>query len=405
MSNERKQRMGQDSTLDITAAWQLAPGVTYLNHGSFGPTPIPVLEARERWQRELAANPMDFFVRRLNGLLEDAAGELAKFVNAPRDNLVFVPNATVAMNVVAANLPLKAGDEVLLNDHEYGAVIRIWGQACQAVGAKTVLARLPYPMTSPSEVVDAIFDKVTDRTRLLVVSHVTSPTAIILPIQAICDRARELKLPVCVDGPHAPAMVPVDLKSLDCDYYTASCHKWLSAPLGTGFLYVRSRHKQGLRPTVLSWGRSLDGKNPSWKDEFHWPGTFDPTGALAVPAAIQFLKDYGLARFREETHALARYAREQMLERLQAKPITPDDASWYGSMVAVELPLPDDATPPGPPHPLQQWLWENHRIEIPVVRWREKTLLRVSAHLYTTRGQIDLLVEAVADWLNRKAAT
>ncbi|HWL09137.1 MAG TPA: aminotransferase class V-fold PLP-dependent enzyme, partial [Planctomicrobium sp.] len=255
---------------------------------------------------------MDFLIRRLPDLLNDSLQKLGHFLNAPSDNLVFVPNATVGMNVVAANLPLSKEDEVLLTDHEYGAVIRIWGQACQTTGARTVLARLPFPITSTEELIDTLFQQVTPRTRVLVVSHVTSPTGMIFPIQQICERARQQGILTCVDGPHAPAQVPVDLKAINADFYTASCHKWLCGPFGTGFLYVRSKFKQGLRPTVTSWGRSLNGEPPHWKDEFHWPGTYDPTGALAVPSAIDFLTRYGIQRFRDETHVLVRSSRQQL---------------------------------------------------------------------------------------------
>jgi len=389
-----------ESTADSQAAWPLDPQVTYLNHGSFGPAPIPVLAAREHWLREHSANPMDFFLRRMPDLLEDSVKSLAHFLKGTPDNLVFVPNATAGMNIIATNISLQPGDEVLLTDHEYGAVIRIWGQVCPPQGARTVIARLPFPVTTQAELIETLFSQVTPWTRVLVVSHVTSPTGMILPIQDICARARSLGILTCVDGPHAPAQIPVDLQSLDCDFYTASCHKWMSAPFGTGFLYVRSRFKQGLKPSLTSWGRSLRGDAPNWKDEFHWPGTFDPTGFLALPTAIQFLKEQGLDRFRSESHALVRSSRRQLIDAVGASPLFPDDATWYGSMSAVELPIPEDSTRPGEMHPLQRFLWEQHRIEVPLVRWRERTLMRVSAHLYNTQEQIDRLVAAVADWMS-----
>ncbi|WP_437194082.1 aminotransferase class V-fold PLP-dependent enzyme [Planctomicrobium sp. SH527] len=385
----------------LRSLWRLTPGVTYLNHGSFGPSPVAVQNARLELLQELQGNPMDFLVRRMPELIRQSTTELARFLNASPDNVVLQPNATFAMNVVAANVALEPGDEVLLNDHEYGAVIRIWGQKCQAAGARTVLARLPYPLESKESIVDAIMAQVTARTRLIVLSHVTSPTALILPVKEVCERARHLKIPVCIDGPHAPLHVPVNLNELDCDFYTASCHKWLSAPFGSGFLYVRSRLKQGLKPGVVSWGRSLNGESPSWKDEFDWQGTYDATPNLAIPAAIAFFKEIGAKTFRSRTHELAAYVRQRLIEKVGARPISPDSNDWYGSMVAVELPIDDDQTLPGKVHPLQQWLWEQHQIEVPVVRWKEKTLVRVSAHLYNSQSEMDHLVEAVAEWLSR----
>jgi len=383
------------------AQWTFPEGVTFLNHGSFGPTPRSVLEVRERLLREQASNPMDFFLRKLEPLLEDAAEQMGRLVGCSGDNLIFVPNATAGMNIVAENVALAAGDEVLLTDHEYGAVVRIWGQACQQVGAKTVLARLPLPLDSKEELLDSLFEKVTPRTRLLVVSHITSPTAILFPVREICERARQQGLMVAIDGPHALGMVEIDLNSIPCDFYAVSGHKWLSGPYGSGFLYVRSRHKQGLRPNVISWGRSVAGRAPSWKDEFHWPGTFDPTPYLALPAALDLLKQYGLPRFRAETHTLCRLARQQLLTIPGSAALSTDSMDWYGSMVTVELPVRDDRTNLVQSHPLQKWLWEQHQIEVPIVRWREKTHIRTSCHLYNRISQYEKLVAAVQEWIER----
>lgn len=383
--------------------WKFGEGVNYLNHGSFGATPRTVQETRERLLREHAANPMDFFLRKMEPLLDEAAAVLGKFINAPAENLIFTPNSTAAMNIVAANIALQAGDEVLLNDHEYGAVSRLWGQVCKTAGAKTVLARLPTPLPSADEIVETLFQSVTPRTRLLIVSHITSPTAAILPIRQICERASAIGLPVCVDGAHAPAMVKLDLRTLPCDFYAASCHKWLCAPIGTGFLYVRSRYKQGLQPFLISWGKSVMGRPASWKDEFQWPGTFDPTPYLAIPAAIELLQQYGYDRFRTEMHMLCRYARERLLSIQDTQALTLDSPESYGTMATIRLPIPDSQANPNQMHPLQSWLWEQHRIEIPVVRWQNNVHIRVSCHLYNFRSQYDLLEKAVRDWLLKNA--
>jgi isopenicillin-N epimerase len=379
-------------------AWSLREGVTYLNHGSFGPTPDVVRDARQRWFAELESEPMDFYVRRLEPLLDAAAERLGRFVGCRADDLIFVPNATVGMNLVAASIGLQPDDEVLLTDHEYGAVVRIWGRACADTQAKTVLAHLPRPLQSTSELVDALFARVTPRTRLIVVSHVTSQTAAIFPVAEICRRARERNISVCVDGPHAVAMVPLQLSEIGCDYYTASCHKWLSAPLGSGFLYVRGRHKSELQPVVTSWGRSLSGRPASWKDEFHWFGTYDPSGYLSIPDAIEFLELVGLEQFRSQTHALARYAREQVLRVTGGEALVPDDPQWYGPMATITLPrVPKSEAWPGQPHPLQVALWERFQIEIPVFEWQGTLCLRVSCHLYNTPADVDRLVQALGE--------
>lgn len=228
-------------SLSANEAWNLEPGVTYLNHGSFGPPPEAVRQARAVWQERLDRQPMDFFVRQLEPALLAARNKLAQFVGSDPENLIFVENATVGMNIVADSFPLQAGDEVLLNNHEYGAVQRIWKRACDAAGAKLVIATLPLPIRNAEETVAGLLAEATEKTRLIVVSHITSPTAITLPVADLCRAARERGIAVCIDGPHAVAQLELNLESLGCDFYTASCHKWLSAPFGSGFLYVAPR--------------------------------------------------------------------------------------------------------------------------------------------------------------------
>jgi isopenicillin-N epimerase len=387
----------------LRSEWTLADDVIYLNHGSFGPSPLVVQQARLEWTALLERNPMDFFVRRMETELEAAAARLGAFVGADGDDLILVENATAGMNIVAANVRLGPGDEVLVSDQEYGAVLRIWRQMCQRSGANLVTARLPARPTSQSEVVDAFWQSVTDKTRLIVVSHITSPTAVIFPVEEICRRARERDIWVCVDGPHALAMLPLNLRRIDCDFYTASCHKWLSAPFGSGLLYVRRRHQQGLQPAVVSWGGSLSGRPVSWKDEFNWTGTRDPAAFLAISAALDFLDDYGPDQFRENTHALARYARQRIVAQTGLEPPIPDSPAWYGSMIALPLPppRPDEAKPKHSRRdPLQDKLWEQFRIEIPITESRGQRYLRVSCHLYNDRSEIDRLVDAVCQLLD-----
>ncbi|MCY2990599.1 MAG: aminotransferase class V-fold PLP-dependent enzyme [Planctomycetota bacterium] len=370
--------------------WDLRPGVTYLNHGSFGPPPKAVQRARQHWQAELDRNPMDFFVRHYEPAWFAARQTLAKFVGAAAQNLVFADNATSAMNVVAHSFPLRAGDEVLLNDHEYGAVLRIWQRATQSVGATVRFARLPLPVQSTEQVVEALFAATTPRTRLIVVSHITSPTAITLPVASLCAQARRCDIAVCVDGPHAVAQLPLELEQLGCDFYCASCHKWLSAPFGSGFLYVAPRHHSSVRPPQLSWGRLLPQQVEQWSDEFIWSGTRDPAAYLAVPAAIEFLEAIGLEKFRARLHALARYARQQLVELFGLPPSVPDAPEWYCGMAHVPL-------PPQTPADLQQGLWQRYQIEVPIVTWNERRWIRVSCHLYNRHADIDLLIRALRE--------
>ncbi len=376
----------------LASEFPLRPGVTYLNHGSFGPSPRVVLEARREWLERIESDPCDFFIRQLDKALADAREQVARFVGCRADDLAFVENATTGMNIVAASFPLEPGDAVIMSDHEYGAVVRIWERACRRRQARLVWRPVPMHVGSPDEVVEALLDELPPRSRLLVFSHVTSSTAVVFPAEALCRLARERGLAVCVDGPHAIGMRPVDLQRLDCDYYTASCHKWLSGPFGSGFLYVAPRAQHAIEPVVMSWGRTPLGelnRQRTWRDEFDWVGTRDVSSYLALPAAIEFLESVGLERFRLRTHELACEARQRISSLTGMAPLTPDSLDWYGSMVALPLPRGD-----GPP--LQQALWERAGIEVPIMTWQDRRILRVSCHVYTKPTDIDRLVDELA---------
>jgi isopenicillin-N epimerase len=385
------------------SSWSIPENVTYLNHGSFGPAPRVVQECREEWSHRLESQPMDFYLRQMEPALDAAMDVLSKFVGADSRDMVFVDNATVAMNIVAATTDLKPGDEIVLNEHEYGAVFRIWRHRCEQTGAKVISARIGTDGAAGSgtihdsaDIVDPILNSITDRTRMIVVSHITSPSAIIFPVIEICRAARERGIPVCVDGPHAIAMQEVNLRKIDCDFYCASLHKWLSAPCGSGFLYVKRKRQQALKTHMTSWGRSLSGREERWQDHLNWLGTRDPAPFLAVPAAVQFLEEVGLDGFRQSTHQLAQYARHQLERLFEQTALLPDSLDWYGSMVAVPLPPGDYKKPkPNAMHPLQRELRERYRIEVPIMEYCGRFFLRVSCHLYNTQDDVDRMIEAI----------
>ncbi len=382
---------------DLGRLWKLRPDTIYLNHGSFGPAPEPVLAAQRRWKAALDEQPMDFFTRLHEPAWRAARKHLAEWLGAAEDNLVFVENATHAMNVVADSFPLATGDEVLLNDHEYGAVIRIWRRACERAGAAPpVIAPLPRPFDDPEQVVEAVFAAVTPRTRLIVASHITSPTALTLPVEAICRRAAAAGIAVCIDGPHALAQLDLSLDALGCDYYAASCHKWLSAPFGSGFLYVAPHRQASVRVPQLSWGRLLPATPAAWFEEFIWSGTRDPSPYLAIPDAIELMRSVGLETFRQHARELASYARSRLIDRFQLPPLATRHDDWHVAMAHVPL-------PPGDARSLQQALWHKHRIEVPIVDWNGSRYVRVSCHLYNTREQIDVLVDALDQLLASEA--
>ncbi|NNJ24852.1 aminotransferase class V-fold PLP-dependent enzyme [Alienimonas chondri] len=391
-------------------AWPIRPGVIYLNHGSFGPTSEPVLAERERWSRELASQPMDFFVRRLEDELDAAAETLGRFVGADAGGIVPVSNSTTGMNLVAHNLSLAAGDEVLLTSHEYGAVFRLWKQRAEPVGAKVISAPIRASLDDAEGVAADVLSAITPRTKVLVVSHVTSKSAAILPVQRICAGAKERGVPVAVDGPHAIAALPLErpgegIADLGCDWYTAGCHKWLSAPFGSGFLWIAPQRREGFAPLVASWGGSVSGRSPDWRDDFRWPGTPDPSPFLSIPAAIRVLEEAGLEAFRAHSAGLAGAAVERLNALTGLPPLGPRFPEGRRlPMAPAALPDPPAGTPKvghGDCDPLQKALWERHRIEIPVVHRGGRRQIRVSCHLYTTPAHIDWLIAAVEEELDR----
>ncbi len=383
--------MSNDQSL--SSYWKLDPDTTYLNHGSFGPSPLSVQQAREAWSQRLERQPMRFFCQEMEVELDRTSAVLAGFLGTQPDRLALIDNATVAMNVVAASINLMPDDEILINDHEYGAVKNIWQAKCRESGAKLVTAILPFP-PSPNEVVTAMESAITPRTKLIVVSHVTSATACMLPIKAICQMAARHNVPVCVDGPHAIAMLDVNLNDLGCDYYCASGHKWLCAPFGSGFLWVHPRHHATIRSPIVSWGGSIAGRAASWKDRTNWLGTRDPAPLLAMGDAAKFFTSERLEQFRKHAHGLVSYARRELLQMPGVSTFCTPTESDFVSMAAVELPQPPGWKPGyhGSPDPLQLKLRDEHQIEVPVGSWSGRRFLRVSAHLYTTRADIDRLL-------------
>jgi isopenicillin-N epimerase len=342
---------------------------------------------------------MDFYVRHLEPALLSAREVTARFLGTSRPNLVFVENATFGMNVVASSFALESGDEVLLNNHEYGAVHRIWERATRRFGAKVVSAELVDDDFSSTESLKrALISQVTPRTKLVILSHITSATALIWPLSELVRAFQELGVAVCVDGPHAPAHVDLNLDELNCDFYVASLHKWLCGPLGTGFLYVHPRQQNRFEPLLKSWGRLLPAIPEQWDEEFTWSGTRDPSGYLAIPAAIDFLEGVGLETFRGRALWLANYAEQQLVELSGRKPIASRAEGWYGTMAHVPLPSGDWSQ-------LQNQLYSQFKIETPVIHFDQRWFIRVSSHLYTMRTHIDFLIESLRQLGVRSTST
>ncbi len=380
---------------DLRGLFLLRPDVVYLNHGSFGACPRPVFAAYQGWQRELESEPVDLLStrRRFPGLMATVRGELAGFLGARADDLVMMPNATTALNVVARSLPLREGDEVLTGDHEYGALDRTWRFVCGRRGARYVRRPVPVPVRSAAQVVEAIWDGVTPRTRVLFVSHVTSPTAITLPVAELVGRARERGILTVIDGAHGPGQLPLDLDALGADFYAGNCHKWLLAPKGAAFLHARPAAQDLLEPLVVSWGWQPETPGPSrFVDEQQWQGTRDPAAWLAVPAAIAFQREHGWDGVRAACHELLRRARRGIEALTGRGALVPDDPAWYAQMCSLPLPECDGER-------LQDRLRRERGIEVPVQRWNGLPLLRVSIQAYNTEADVEALLAALAELL------
>ena len=375
-------------TSPFTHHFDIRSDTTYLNHGSFGITPTCVKQVRDEWTRRLEEQPMDFLCRVQTDAIHDAKQRLAEFLNTAASNLAFVDNATWAMNVIAGCFPLSTGDNVVITDHEYGAVTRVWQRTCETKATELRTATLPSYIHDVDEILDSIFSACDDNTRLIIVSHITSATAITLPIKEICERAKREGILVCVDGPHALAQLDVDLADLGCDFYTASCHKWLCAPLGSGFVYIAPEHHQWVQTPVLSWGLIPPTTPQTWDDEFVWVGTRNVAAYLSIPAAIEFMTEIGFDTFRDYTFNLSHTARKTLLQEFSGACLVADDRQWYGTMAHVQLPDGDCES-------LQRALWEKHQIEIPIIDWQEKRYVRVSSHLYNTSADLEQLVTAL----------
>jgi isopenicillin-N epimerase len=377
-------------TTPLRARFLLDPDVCYLNHGAFGAAPIPVFEAYQAWQRELERQPTRFLTRTLEPALAEARRELAAYVGAGEDDLTFVPNATTGVNVVARSIRLAPGDEILSCDHEYGACDLAWRAACQAAGAGYRKVELPLPLT-PDGVVETVTAAFSGRTRALHMSHITSPTAAILPVERLVAAAAEQGILTVVDGAHAPGQVPLDVRALGADIYTGNAHKWLVAPKGAAFLYVHPDHQRWMGSTIISWGYAecddlLDHGDCSFVRRSAWQGTSDPAAYLSVPAAIGFHRQH-LEPRRAACHELALQARARIAGRFGCAPLLAEE--MVGQFVACPIPCAD-------PDELKQRLLAVHGIEVPVFRFGDCVLVRPSFAGYNGPEDLERLLDALA---------
>ena len=369
--------------MDFAPLWCLDPAVTYLNHGSFGACPSAVLEAQAALRFDMEREPVDFLVANLPARLDAARDTLSAFLGAAPQDVVFVPNATAGVNAVLRSLSFGSEDELLLTNHTYAACRKTVDFVAQRCGARVVVANLPFPCRDAEDIVAAVLQRVSPRTRLALLDHVTSPTALILPLERLVSELRARGVDTLVDGAHAPGMVPIGLSHLGAAYYTGNAHKWLCAPKGAAFLHVRRDRQAELHPNVISHGLAA-----GFHAEFDWTGTFDPTPWLCIPHALEFiggLLPAGWPQVMAANRALTLQARALLLKTCAGDLPCPE--SMIGSMASIPLPVPEAGSPAArlDYRGLHAWFRERG-----VETWLYADpvpLLRISAQLYNHLDQ------------------
>jgi isopenicillin-N epimerase len=376
------------------------PDVIFFNHGSYGACPRPVFESYQYWQLQLERNPVRFIGRRVEKLLEDARHALGEYLHTSGDNLIYVVNATFGVNVILRSLKLQPGDEVLTTDHEYGAVNNNWDFMALQQGFNIVRQHIPLPVTTDDAFVEQLWQGVTPRTRVISLSHITSPTSLIFPVEKVARRAREAGIITVVDGAHAPGQIPLNLDEIGADFYVGNLHKWLCAPKGSAFFHARPEMQKTLEPLIVhSWMKELDeqGLHGSLIDQQQSQGTRDFAAFLATPDAIKFQNEHNWEQVRADCHALAADTQQRILDMFGLQPFSPLDArpAWWSQMVSIPLPKVDPAK-------LSKYLLDNYKIEIPIGAFQGHPRTRLSIQAYNTREETDILVEALKKFVTEQ---
>ena len=385
---------------DLKELFLLDPDVVFLNHGSFGATPRAVFDVYQAWQARLERQPVQFLANELPGHLAQARAAMGSLVGATADDLVLVPNATFGLNVVARSLVLGHGDELLTSDHEYGACMNMWTYLSKRRGFQVVRQPLPLPLGGEDAVLEQFWQGVTPRTRAIFLSHITSPTAVRLPVAAICARARDAGILAIIDGAHTPGQIDLDMAGIGADFYAGNGHKWLCSPKGSAFLYARASVQPLIEPLVVGWGWGPERSvtyGSDFLDRLQWLGTNDLSAFLALPAAIQFQADQNWPAVRARCHELLAGALERIsdLTGLPSMYSSPDD---FVQMAIAPLPPLADAAA------LKAALYDQFRVEVPLTQWGGRHFMRVSVQGYNSAADIDVLYQALITLLPVHAA-
>ena len=365
----------------------LDPDITFLNHGSYGACSKPVFKEYQDWQKKLEDQPVQFMTNQVYSAMEKSRESMSQFVECDEEELVFFQNPTTAVTNVIYNLDLKPGDEVLMSNHEYGALVRAWKMWGKKTGVKIIQQDISMPVTTEENFIEDFWTGVTDQTKVIFLSHITSSTALIFPIEKIIKLAKEQNILTIIDGAHVPAHIPLNIHELGCDFYTGACHKWLCAPKGSSFLFVKKEHQDWVKPVVVSWGKDGDDPSPSeFIQNFQWQGTRDMSAFLTIPTAINFyIKE--IRPYQESCKKIIQDTYSEFPSVLNTEPISAG-REWLAQLVAH--PLPKNI-----PSNLKKRLWKEYQIEIPVFEWSGQEFVRVSIQVYNTQKDVDLLMSAL----------
>jgi isopenicillin-N epimerase len=376
----------------LRSEWLLRDDITFLNHGSFGALPKRVFEEQADWRRRIEAEPIEMIARRRIELLQVAKQKIADFVHADPNDFGFVTNATDGINAVLRSMRLRAGDELLTTSHVYNAVRKAMQYVSGGCGATYREVDVPLPVTSSDQIAERVLSGLSNRTRLLVIDHVTSPTALVFPIRRIIAECNARKIDVLVDGAHVPGMLPLDIPSLGASYYTGNLHKWAASPKGTGILWVRKDRQADVHPLIVShhYGEGFVA-------EFGWQGTRDLAAWLAAPAGLSFMAELGFDRIMSHNHAMAAWVQRMLCKRWNAQPISPVDGSLLGSMASIRLPGRLRELTESQGLELNQRLYSEFKIEVPIMVWKGHVLTRPCCQVYNTPGEYERLADVVSE--------
>ncbi len=376
---------------DIKAEWLLDPRITFLNHGSFGATPRVVLDEQTKWLRRLEAEPIEMLNRRRDALQDAAKKEIGKFLGMQPANFGMVTNATDGINAVLRSLNFKPGDELLTTTHVYNAVRQAMRFVAGRTGAAYREIDVPTPVASAGQIERIVIDALTPATRLLVIDHVTSPTALVFPVERIAAACGSRGVDVLVDGAHAPGMLPLNVEQIGAAYYAGNLHKWVCAPKGSAFIWVRPDRQAEIHPLIVS-----HFFNQGFAAEFSWQGTRDISSWLATPKAIEFLGSIGWERLRAHNNGLAKWAQAILCEHWSVTPLSPLDGSLLGSMCTIPLPAPLNQMSEPAIKQFQQKLYDQERIEVPFFLWQGSVHARPCCAAYTERADIQRLADIIS---------